>query len=65
MSKEVIELVERRHVRPAELREAVAAPEGALAGRVELEWTSIERIGPDMRIVARVCRAARPDVVVR
>jgi len=43
----------------------LAEPLDALAGRVELEWTSIERIGPDMRIVARVCRAARPDVVVR
>jgi diaminohydroxyphosphoribosylaminopyrimidine deaminase/5-amino-6-(5-phosphoribosylamino)uracil reductase len=43
----------------------LAEPLASLAGRVELEWTSIERIGPDMRIVARVRKSARPDVVVR
>ena len=35
-----------------------AEPLEALAGRVELEWTSIERIGSDMRIVARVRKSA-------
>lgn len=36
----------------------LAEPLDALAGRVELEWTSSERIGSDMRIVARVRKSA-------
>ena len=43
----------------------LAEPLEALAGRVELEWTSIERIGSDMRIVARVRRSASPSVFAR
>jgi diaminohydroxyphosphoribosylaminopyrimidine deaminase/5-amino-6-(5-phosphoribosylamino)uracil reductase len=34
------------------------APLASLADRVGVEWSSIERIGDDLRIVARVRRAA-------
>ena len=41
----------------------LAAPLDSLAGRVELEWTSIERIGSDVRIVARIRKSAGPGPV--
>ncbi|HEX6138488.1 MAG TPA: bifunctional diaminohydroxyphosphoribosylaminopyrimidine deaminase/5-amino-6-(5-phosphoribosylamino)uracil reductase RibD [Casimicrobiaceae bacterium] len=37
----------------------LANPPSSLAQRVGLEWTSIERLGEDLRIVARVARAER------
>ena len=40
-------------------------PLESLAGRVELQWTSIERIGSDIRIVARLRKSALPGVVGR
>jgi hypothetical protein len=35
-----------------------AAPLDSLAARVNLDWMSVDRVGADLRIVARVRRTA-------
>jgi hypothetical protein len=37
-------------------------PLGSLAARVNLDWTSVDRIGADLRIVARVRKLAASTV---
>jgi diaminohydroxyphosphoribosylaminopyrimidine deaminase/5-amino-6-(5-phosphoribosylamino)uracil reductase len=37
-----------------------SAPLAALVERVNLAWTSVDRVGDDMRIVARILTCAAP-----
>jgi len=40
-----------------------AEPLTSLVARVNLDWTAVDRIGADLRIVARVRRSTAPTVV--